>query len=447
MKLILFWLSLVLCIDAFAQALPADVPRVNFPMISVGNVTKVGAMTADASNAAKFSYGAAANGSIFAYGGGSLPTAGGSSIPLGVNSSIPVPAAVAAIGRFMGKVLPVLSTGVALYDLARELGFNVSNNPDGTMKVDKTSTGYTYRASAYGRDLTGTSPSSVCSGFNGLTWGSASQYGGLYKATSSSFGGADVNGDGVCNVPYNSTWGPNYSGSLSISVSRDRGLPVTTTQPSTVQELINAIPPVTPATSALPRVLSDALKSGESVQIVPETVTGPASSPGPSTVTKDAINNTTTTTTTTNNYQYAGDTVTTTQVTNSTTINNTTGAVTAQTSTTTTPNSPSPVDSASDTPLGDLPVLYKPKYPNGLTGVWSDQKSALMGTPLLSLTSSMMPTITGSGAYPSFPVSVVIGPWDFGTYDVSPPPLVWDFLKVCVIVSALFLARALIFGG
>jgi hypothetical protein len=101
----------------------------------------------------------------------------------------------------------------------------------------------------------------------------------------------------------------------------------------------------------------------------------------------------------------------------------------------------------SDKALVDAPTLYTPKYPDGLSGVWTTSKATLMQSGLLQLTSNLTPTIIGTGGYPVFTVPVVIGKWNFGSYDVSPPGMVWDFLRVCVMVSALFLCRALIFGG
>lgn len=102
---------------------------------------------------------------------------------------------------------------------------------------------------------------------------------------------------------------------------------------------------------------------------------------------------------------------------------------------------------ATDSALPGKPTLYTAKYPNGIAGVWADKKTALMATPLLGLTSSMMPNIPAGMAGPSFSVPVAFLGHDFGVYQVGLPDNVWQFLKWCVIITALFLARGLIFGG
>lgn len=106
-----------------------------------------------------------------------------------------------------------------------------------------------------------------------------------------------------------------------------------------------------------------------------------------------------------------------------------------------------PADGASDSSLPGQPGLYTRKYTGGLSDVWATQKTALLATPLISLTSSMMPTIVGSGGYPTWTVPLSIGVHNWGTFDVSLPGYIWDFIKICIMIGALFLSRALIFGG
>lgn len=104
---------------------------------------------------------------------------------------------------------------------------------------------------------------------------------------------------------------------------------------------------------------------------------------------------------------------------------------------------PAPTDSA----LPELPKLYTPKYPDGLTGVWTTKKAVLTNSPLLHLIPDLMPRLGSSAGYPSFPFAVVIGPWNFGSYDLSPSSYVWDFIKFCVLLTTAFFVRSVIFGG
>jgi len=47
----------------------------------------------------------------------------------------------------------------------------------------------------------------------------------------------------------------------------------------------------------------------------------------------------------------------------------------------------------------------------------------------------------------AFQLPVNVGIVDFGVVDVSPPCIVWPFIRLCILITALWLARALIFGG
>lgn len=101
-----------------------------------------------------------------------------------------------------------------------------------------------------------------------------------------------------------------------------------------------------------------------------------------------------------------------------------------------------------DTALADLPSLYTAKYPNGLVGVWAVQRVALVATPLANLTSSLMPSVASSGSCPSMMVNLTFSSWaNFGTHNVAPPCSIWDFGRIVILISALLLARRLIFGG
>jgi hypothetical protein len=98
-----------------------------------------------------------------------------------------------------------------------------------------------------------------------------------------------------------------------------------------------------------------------------------------------------------------------------------------------------------------LPVfsdrLYTPKYPDGFSGVWTQKVALMKAAPLFGLVDHLMPSVASSGSCPVWNIPLNVGFKDFGTYDVAPPCWVWDFGKIIVILSALILARALIFGG
>jgi len=221
--------------------------------------------------------------------------------------------------------------------------------------------------------------------------------------------------------------------------------------PSTMQELQDKIAAQSgwPTSSAISRALADAVASGEPLTASTPTLTGPTTVAGPTSTTtqqqKDPAGNVTGTVTkvsqTTYNISYNNNTITNTSSTVVTTTNPD-GSKTVENQ-----DSPPAQDGATDSPLPDVPTLYTKKYPDGLEGVWQQKKDQLKNSPLLQLTNSLMPSIGTGGTCPSFMIPLDVGIRDFGVHDVAPPCYVWDWAKVIVIVSALLLARALIFGG
>ncbi|MDR7377639.1 hypothetical protein J2X19_002318 [Rhodoferax ferrireducens] len=102
--------------------------------------------------------------------------------------------------------------------------------------------------------------------------------------------------------------------------------------------------------------------------------------------------------------------------------------------------------SATDTPLPNVPDLYTQKYPDGLAGVWSGKKQQLTGSSLVGLLSSLMPSVS-AGTCPVINLNLDVGVVNFGQHDISPPCEVWTFGKWVIIISALLLARSLVYGG
>lgn len=344
------------CAVVFAQAVPATdpVPRVAFPRTNVGSVTTFGPMTADASNAAKFSFGVAANGSVFSNTGVSLPTAGGASVPLNVAGTVSKAGVVSALGRFIIRGMPLLNTGVALYDLSKELGY-VLNNSSGSVVVTKLDPNactvlpcYKYRTSIQGYPGELGDRSTACSTAAASFNDNDSTFNALNAHVVEDAG----YGQCVSDLHYKSNG--NFLYQMSNGFTRySAAVSPSTYLTSSHQEFLDSISAKSgwPSSSALARTLLDSLKSGVTSQVDPVTVTGPATSPGPVTVTSTANdpasnpdpnpvtnpNTTTTTSTVTNNYTYGGTSVTQSSTTNVTTVNNSTGAVTNNSSSTTSP--------------------------------------------------------------------------------------------------------------
>ena len=59
-----------------------------------------------------------------------------------------------------------------------------------------------------------------------------------------------------------------------------------------------------------------------------------------------------------------------------------------------------------------------------------------------------MPKVSDGGTPPSWIIDLDFGRGlSFGSHDISPPSWLWGVLRAITILSALLLARRLIFGG
>lgn len=362
---------------------------------------------------------------------------GGRSIPLDVTGGVPKSNVAGALGRFARKTLPVLGVGVALYELGQELGFKLDNS-SGELVVQKPSPGvvcttapcWQYRGNALSSRPWDYNPVSACQLHSSL---SGASYVG-------------ISGSGASVYCHNSM-------TTFLLMSQSAPPQVPTYTPSTIQELTDAIAAKSgwPTSSALGRATVDAIKSGESLQVQPQTVTGPATSPGPVVRTVNNTDDTTKTSTTTHHHTYAGPSVTTTTTTTTVTINNITNEVIDSSTTTEEPVIPEDSEESEsapvDTPLGAVPKLYDPKYPDGLVGVWNDKKEQLSATPLMSLLGELMPSVGSAGTCPVWSMTLDLGFIAFGTHDLSVPCWIWEFAGLVIVLSALLLARSLVFGG
>lgn len=192
-------------------------------------------------------------------------------------------------------------------------------------------------------------------------------------------------------------------------------------------------------------------------------LSGPASIAGPS-VTKtgtytrpDGSTGTTSSVTTTNYTFNYGDNYFDTKTT-TTTTNTIDGAVTS----TETVEDTSTPDELSDDPAqeeegeesytftdSDLPAVepfYIQKYPDGFQGVWDSANTDFEQSAFVSFLNSFVPSFSGS--CPAFSMSFAIGNVaNFGTHGFGDLCYALDFVKVCIMLGALFLCRAIVFGG
>lgn len=95
-----------------------------------------------------------------------------------------------------------------------------------------------------------------------------------------------------------------------------------------------------------------------------------------------------------------------------------------------------------------VPKFYETKYPNGLDDAWTQSGIDTASQTFKSLANAFVPPWSDTkGQCQSFSLNVDVGIVNFGRLDFSPPCSVWFFIWLCMQISAIFLFRALVFGG
>ncbi|NMG46950.1 hypothetical protein GO613_02380 [Azoarcus communis] len=265
-----------------------------------------------------------------------------------------------------------------------------------------------------------------------------------------------------------SVWHGNYNSSAYTCRRTD-----TTTWTTAASKTTVYVPSYVPATDAniessltqsftadpsrMPAVLQAAISAGYVPSWGPTQASGPSSVIGPSTTTTTQTASGTQTTVTNNTYNlsYNGDTVT---ITNTTTKNTVHPDGSQTTETTTTQPSPNQTPEDADdqqysldfeeSPFPEIPDFYEQKYPDGFLGAWNARKAELQSTSLFSLVTAFTSGAPAAGTCPSWSMNLNMpGVVSLGTHNLAPPCEVWPFIKAIMIITALFVARRLIFGG
>lgn len=285
---------------------------------------------------------------------GSLPNPAGGRVPVNAIGRLSSPGVAAAVGRVAvatAKTIGPIGVGLAVYDLAKELGFTLKRESTGEMTVSQDVVDGMGSCSAMAADYTSRNSADP----RGITY-TALQF----SPPSSCF----------MDVKFRTQPSSNYQQWMSLQTA-----PTASNVPSTIQDFSTAVAAKTtwPAASKI----SDVVKADTNPELqVPDSIiaTGPASSPGPTSSTVDTTNNTTTNTNTTYNHTYAGDKITTIVTTTNITTNNTSGAVTKNETTTATPPTTQPTPDKPvtcapgskelncadlDTPVGEIPKVTK----------------------------------------------------------------------------------------
>lgn len=308
--------------------------------------------------------------------------------PVSVNGSGRVPPAAVgkALGNFASKVIGPLAVGVALWDLAKELGFDLTRDTSGALVVKKQDPAICTTAPCFGYYATDFNTGGSDRSIRFSSWGPAC-------ARSASNGSAwSVNynltvlssTESTCTLRLTSKSSGEYVGDSPYAQAKEQIAPSPPGAgiPASIQELEVAIAAKSgwPTTSAVGRALVDATNvSGEKLPVESVIVTGPATSTGAITTTNNTTNNTTKTDTVTHNHIYEGAVVTTNTTTTSNTVNNSTGAVTDNSTTTSTAVPPLPPEPIKVCGLPNTPAckIDETGTPSGVGTTYDGAKTAI----------------------------------------------------------------------
>jgi hypothetical protein len=90
--------------------------------------------------------------------------------------------------------------------------------------------------------------------------------------------------------------------------------------------------------------------------------------------------------------------------------------------------------------------FYQSAYPDGLQGVWNDNKAAITNSPIMSTLGNLNPFsgLGNSGSCPTWEITL----WMLGTFDTG-TSYCWIFpvLRAFLLITTLFTIRSIIFGG
>ena len=95
-----------------------------------------------------------------------------------------------------------------------------------------------------------------------------------------------------------------------------------------------------------------------------------------------------------------------------------------------------------------MPTIYESKYPDGFSSAYENSGLKEASGIFDGLVDSFVPKFADSGGTcQNFNISLDIGVVNFGSFDISPPCILWPFLWLMVQITAVFTFRALVFGG
>lgn len=89
---------------------------------------------------------------------------------------------------------------------------------------------------------------------------------------------------------------------------------------------------------------------------------------------------------------------------------------------------------------------FQTSYPDGFSGIFDSKRQAVEDGAMVSWLGSW--GVASSGTCPSFNIDLNLGFINFGSFNaLANWCYIFDFIRICILISAAFACRALIFGG
>lgn len=97
---------------------------------------------------------------------------------------------------------------------------------------------------------------------------------------------------------------------------------------------------------------------------------------------------------------------------------------------------------------GEIGDLYQREYKQGPVQLWSEKSASLKDSGLGGLAQNLFPKVGDGGTPPTWMIDLEFGPLgNYGVRDIAPEPWLWSVIRAITILSALVVARKLVFGG
>jgi len=92
----------------------------------------------------------------------------------------------------------------------------------------------------------------------------------------------------------------------------------------------------------------------------------------------------------------------------------------------------------------EIESFYESVYENGLSQIVDDAHVQFSDQPVLEVLELQWPS---SGDVPEFVFDMNFKPFNFGSFDLEPPPIIYGFIRLALLITAGFTCRFIIFGA